>query len=325
MALFLLRAATMTRSFAWLFSTTGLLLGCSASDASAPGAAPVGDAGATAAEDGGAVADPGPSPLVVQRPYQLLEPSRYDKSVPAPLVIGLHGYGDGDNSAAFEAWFKLAPVAAARGYLYALPSGTLDRMKLPFWNGTDACCNFYKSKVDDVAYLAAVIDDVARTHAVDPARVYVVGVSGGGIMAHRLACDLSDRIAGIFSVSGATFADASRCKPTSPVSIVELHGDADDTVAYEGGTSRETGAAYPGARETVAHWKTYDGCVGDLKERKTLDLESSVTGAETHVETYDTCVGGSVELWTAKGGPHAPRFTAAFAGMVFDWFADHPK
>ncbi|MFO0668217.1 MAG: PHB depolymerase family esterase [Polyangiaceae bacterium] len=302
-----------------------MLVGCSsASSASGVGAASTTeDAGASG--DAGATVDPGPSPLVQARPYALKEPSSYDRSVPAPLVIGLHGYGDGDNADAFEAWLKLAPVAAARGYLYALPSGTLDRMKLPFWNATDACCNFYKSKVDDVAYISAVIDDVARTHALDRARVYVVGVSGGAIMAHRLACDLSDKIAAIFSVSGATYADASKCKPTSPVSVVELHGDADDTVVYDGGTSRETGASYPGARDTIAHWKSYDGCVGELKERKTLDLESSVAGAETHVESYDTCVGGSVELWTAKGGPHAPRFTSSFTGAVFDWLADHPK
>lgn len=270
---------------------------------------------------------PAPSQLIVDRPYELRVPKSYDASRQAPLVIGLHGYGPGDNAKALERWMKLAPEADARGYLYVLPSGTLDSEMNPFWNGTSACCDFDGTKVDDVKYLAAVIEDVARTHALDRKRVYVTGISGGGIMAHRLACDLSDRIAAIVSISGATWLDASKCKPTSAVSIVEMHGDRDDVVPYGG--SRSIAASLPGlpsARETVDHWAAYNGCTGAIRVAgPPLDLESEVAGAETKVEKFDGCARGDVELWTAIGGGHAPLFTAQLVPTLFDYFAAHPK
>jgi polyhydroxybutyrate depolymerase len=302
------------------------LLGCTSATSNAVVTA--GDAGVDPVEAGpdAADADPGPDPVIVSRPYELHEPTGYDGSKPAPLVIGLHGYGDGDNADAFESWLRLGPEASKRGILYALPSGTLDSAKLPFWNATDACCNFYGAQVDDVAYIAALIDDVARTHALDRDRVYVVGVSGGGFMAHRLACDISERLAGVISISGATWKDASRCKPSSPIALVEMHGDADDTVLYEGGTIDLLDPPFPGAVETIEHWKSYAGCTGDLHAvGPALDLETKAAGAETQPQTYDTCARGDVELWTAHGGPHAPFFTAAFAPTLFDWFERHPK
>lgn len=270
-----------------------------------------------------------PSGLIVDRPYVLKTPAGYDETTPAPLIIELHGYGQGDNAKTIDKWMKLAPIASERGYFLALPSGTPDRLGLPSWNATDACCDFDGANVDDVAYLAAVIDDVARLHNLDRKRVYVTGISGGAFMAHRLACELSDRIAAIVSISGATWNDETKCKPTSPVSVVELHGDEDDVVPYAGGDApqSENGAKVPSARTTVERWAKHNGCTGSLKERGApLDLETAVAGAETKIETYDGCPsGGAAELWTARGGPHASEFTAAFAPALFDFFEQHAK
>jgi len=269
---------------------------------------------------------PPPSPLIVARPYKLKVPSGYDEATPAPLVIELHGYGQGDNAQTIDKWMQLAPLASERGYLLAIPGATEDHLGLPAWNATDACCDFDGNHVDDVTYLAAVIDDVARVHNLDKARVYVTGISGGAFMVHRLACDLADKIAAVVSISGATFDDETRCKPSSPVSIVELHGDADDTVPYAGGDGALPGTKVPSAQTTVARWAKYDGCTGALHERAHLDLETAVSGSETKVEAYDGCPQGiSVELWTAEGGPHASEFTAAFRPALFDFFDAHPR
>ena len=299
---------------------------CSSTSSSAtPGPASGDDAGVSSTGDDDA-APTGPDPAIVARPYVLKVPAGYDATKPAPLVIGLHGYGTGDNAQAFEKWFQLAPEASKRGWLYALPSGTIDQVGNPFWNGTDVCCDFEYRKVDDVAYIGKVIDDVARTHAVDRSRVFVVGVSGGGFMAHRLACDLSEKIAAVVSVSGATWKMASICKPTSKLALLELQGDQDEVVTYTGGSFEPGDPVFPGAVETVDHWKTYNGCTGDLHATgATLDLESEVAGAETQVQTYDACPRGDVELWTAKGGHHAPLWTPTFVPTIFDWLAAHPK
>jgi polyhydroxybutyrate depolymerase len=270
---------------------------------------------------------PPPSQVILDRPYELRVPDTYDASKPAPLVIALHGYGDNDDATSLEKWMRLTPTANSRGFLYALPNGTFDSTHQRFWNATDACCNFFGSKVDDVGYIAAVIDDVARTHNLDRKRVFITGISGGAIMAHRLACDLSDRIAAIVSISGTTWKDASKCQPTSAVSVVELHGDKDDVVPYEGGSlDGNDPIPIPSAHETVQRWATSNGCTGQLAPTGArLDLETAVAGAETRVEAYGGCAHGDVELWTAEGGPHASYFTSTFAPTLFDYFEGHAR
>jgi polyhydroxybutyrate depolymerase len=292
------------------------------------GAACSGTAATAAATDAGADASVEPSPLIVERPYAITVPTTYDAAKPMPLVLAFHGYGDGDDGKLVEKYFKLAPVAEEKGFLYVAPDGTMDKDKQRFWNGTDACCDFQKSGVDDVAYVKALIEDVAAHYNVDRKRIYATGVSGGGIFAHRLACDMSETFAAVLSLSGATFADASRCKPTSPLSIAEVHGDKDDVVVYEGGTLTygKIDAAYPSAKDTVAHWAAYSGCSGALEPTgTTLDLASKIPGAETKVERYAGCSRGDVELWTIAGGPHAPLFNPEWGRTIWSFFDAHAK
>ena len=300
-------------------------LGCSSTTVIAP-AAPLQDAGTST--DAAVDAPYEPSPLLTDRPYTVRAPKAYDAAKPTSLVLAFHGYGTGDDGALLERYFQLAPVAEKSVFLYVTPEGTFDKDHQRFWNGTDACCDFYKSGVDDVAYVRALLDDVAQKYNVDPKRVFVTGLSAGGVFAHRLACELADRIAAVVSVSGTTFNDATRCKPAAGLSMVEVHGDQDDTVVYDGGTSTFAlvSADYPSARDTVAHWATYNGCTGALAATgQTLDLDSRIAGAETRIEKYAGCTRGDVELWTIQGGPHAPHLSSAWGQTVWDYFVAHPK
>jgi pimeloyl-ACP methyl ester carboxylesterase len=111
------------------------------------------------------------------RPYALKVPAGYDARHPAPLVVLLHGYtSNGDTQARY---FGLPALADTAGFLLATPNGTRDLFGNRFWNGTDACCDWFRTGVDDVAYIDAVIDEIAAGHSVDPARVFVVGHSNG--------------------------------------------------------------------------------------------------------------------------------------------------
>ncbi len=306
-----------------LFVLSGMVAACS--QASSSPATNVADSDAGVVADAGDVADP----IIAARPYNIYVPPSYSADKAAPLVLAFHGYGSGDTGKILETYFKLKPVADKEGFLYITPDGLKDKDKQQFWNGTDACCDFYKNGSDDVAYVRAMIDDVAKHYNLDQKRVYVTGLSAGGFFAHRLACDLSDRIAAVFSVSGATYADASRCKPKDGVAIVEMHGDMDDTVLFDGGTmdyGSVSNVAYPSAKDTVAHWATYNGCTGMLADTgTTYDLEQPVAGAETHVSTYAGCAKGAVELWTVQGGPHFTYLTPTFGPTVWSFFAAHPK
>lgn len=297
-----------------------LLLGCNETpravtaakvDASATVAAKVPDAGPA-----------GDAGLVAARPYPFKVPSGYDASKPTPLVIVLHGYtSDGANQ---EAYFQFAPLADRRTFLYAYPDGTKSSKGSRFWNASDACCNFDGSAVDDVAYLAALIDDVSAKYNVDPKRVFVVGHSNGGFMAHRLACDLAPKIAAVAALAGDVWLDASKCTPASPVAVLQVHGDADAAISYQGG--RYGGLApFPPARTSVATWAAKNGCKGALTVTgKPLDLEATVPGAETTVEEF-ACASGAAALWTIHGGSHVPTFQPTWAATVYDFLSSHPK
>ena len=264
------------------------------------------------------------SQLVVDRPYDVTTPSKYDPNVPTPLVVLLHGYTA--TAKIQDGYFLMSALAERKNFLLALPNGTVDPLGENFWNASDACCDGYQSGVDDVAYLKAVIGDMKARFNVDPKRVYAVGHSNGGFMAHRLACDLSTEIAGIVSLAGGAYADASKCSPAEPVAVLQVHGDEDETVTYEGGTSLYPGGApYPSAKDTVATWAKKNGCADDLTETGTrLDLETQLAGAETTVARH-ACTKGAAELWTIVGGRHIPSFDETWGDSHHEFLQAHPK
>lgn len=265
-------------------------------------------------------------PLIAARPYKLVVPEGIDASKPAALILFLHGYGA--NAAVFESALGVAAIARSRQFIYALADGTPDSHKMKFWNASDACCDFDGARIDDVAYLSAVLADATSRQRVDPKRVYVIGYSNGGFMAHRLACELSGSIAGIASIAGAAWKDPAKCTPTSPVTVLQVHGDADPIVRYDGGhvLDKMQMQLHPAARETVGGWATRDKCGPALLPGTTIDLEDKLEGAETVTAHYDGCAAGSaVELWTVRGGNHfisqKPRAIEAIVAFLLA----HPK
>jgi polyhydroxybutyrate depolymerase len=180
--------------------------------------------------------------------------------------------------------------------------------------------------VDDSAYLEAIIEQVQATYNVDPGRIYLFGVSNGGFMSYRMACDHADKIAAIVSFAGATWLDAARCKPSQPVSVLEIHGTADEDVPFDGG-QEYAGHPFPSAATTVAEWASYNGCGPNRAPTGLrLDLGSALPGDETDVSRFDGCpAGGTVELWTVEGGTHILPFTSAFTPSVVEFLFGHPK
>ena len=257
------------------------------------------------------------------RPFSVIVPTTYQKSKPAPLILALHGYtSSGDET---EKYLQLASVAQKKGILYVHPDGTQDDAANRFWNATPACCNFYSSKVNDEAYLMSIIDSVSKKYNVDQKRIYVVGHSNGGFMTHHMGCTHSDRIAAIVSFSGATFDDPKSCKPTDPISVLQIWGTADGTISYNGGDISSN--KYPGALKTIASWAALDKCSPKfLLSTVKRDLEAKLAGAETSVNYYNACKDKTaVELWTINGGMHVPTLVKDFANQVVDFLLAHPK
>jgi polyhydroxybutyrate depolymerase len=257
--------------------------------------------------------------LVVARPYDDVfnVPASYHGQ-PTPVVIMLHGYSA--NAAVEEAIFGLTAASESKGFIYAAPNGTVNSMGARFWNATDACCDEENSGVDDVAYINAVVDDIEWKYSVDPKRVFVTGHSNGGFMSHRLGCDSAARFAALVSLAGAQWLDQSKCNPTEPVAALQVHGDADLEVPYQG-TDVE-----PGAVQTVADWAVKNGCDSALTPTgMTMDLVMGPNGNETTVSAH-ACTRGAAELWTMAGVGHVPAFLAPiWADSITDWMFAHPK
>ncbi|MFS8065523.1 MAG: alpha/beta hydrolase family esterase, partial [Byssovorax sp.] len=257
------------------------------------------------------------------RPVDLHVPTSYACDKAAPLVILLHGYGA--SGAIQELYFNLTAESNKRGFLYAHPDGTKNSEGKQFWNATDACCNFEGSKVDDSAYISKLIEDVQAAYNVDAKRIYLIGHSNGGFMSYRMACEHGDQIAGFASLAGAMNNDVTKCPAATPVSVLQIHGTADETVAYNGGKFGP--ATYPSAETSVADWITFNKC-GTTPDTSAapLDLETTLAGSETKITSYTGCQAGTgVALWTMDGGSHIPTISQSFIPGVMDFLYAHPK
>ncbi len=271
--------------------------------------------------DGGAAPDGGPPPGQVtlggDRPAQMVVPEGYDGS-PRPLVILLHGYSI--DAAAQDAYFQMSARVDERGFFLLLPNGTPEASAAGyrFWNATDACCNFYGSTVDDVAYLRGLIDEAKMSFAIGS--VHLIGHSNGGFMAYRMACDAADAIDSVVSLAGATFLDDTRCRPTRPTRVLQIHGTSDTTILYAGVATGPM--QYPGAEDTVRRWAAHDGCdPTTIDNGAPLDLDLTLTGTETDVMVYERgCAPGvDAELWRINGAGHIPTLTPDFTDRMLDW------
>jgi polyhydroxybutyrate depolymerase len=294
-----------------------LLAGCGSTGEPEAPAGPGAPTGAAMPARGTGTVDVGGRPVTVH------VPASYDPGTAAPLVIALHGYTS--NAAELESYLRLTPEADRRGFVYAYPDGSTGSRGERFWNATDACCSFGGSGPDDSRYLSDLITKIQDTYRIDRGRVYVLGHSNGGFMSFRMACDHAAQITAIATINGATWADAGRCKPSEPVSVLAIHSSADETIAHSGGTNGR--APYPSAAQTVAQWVAHDRCAGTATDAPALDLVTDLPGAETVVREYaQGCAGGSaVRSWTINGGKHVPALGPAFAPAMLDFLLARSK
>jgi polyhydroxybutyrate depolymerase len=250
-------------------------------------------------------------------------PNSYDPATPAPLVIALHGYTS--NAAELESYLRLTPESDRKGFVYAYPDGSANQQGDQFWNATDACCDFYGSRVDDSQFLSNLITTIQGTFRIDPARVYLIGHSNGAFMSFRMACEHADQIAAIAAYNGATWQDSGRCRPSEPVSVLAIHSSTDENIASAGGAIN--GVAYPSADRTVTDWLEYDRCTDAGSAAPPLDIVTDLQGAETSVRTYTQgCAGDStVQAWTINRGTHVPKLGPAFAPALTDFLLSRAK
>jgi polyhydroxybutyrate depolymerase len=265
------------------------------------------------------------------RSYVLRLPPSLGRGAPVPLVLVLHG--GGGNASNAERMTGFTPLAGAEGFIVAYPEGTArGRAPMLTWNAGHCCGYAMQNRVDDVGFLAALIDHLGRRYPIDPKRVYLTGMSNGAMMAHRAGIELSDRVAAIAPVAGAVFGDEPA--PRARVSALMINGMQDRAVPYDGGApggrfaDTWDGSPVRPALDQARFWAGPNGCAPPATRE---------TAAYTHVR-YACTEAVGVELYGVRDQGHAwpggargsrlgdvPTRSLDASRVIWTFFLAHPK
>lgn len=221
-----------------------------------------------------------------ERSYRLFVPSTATSGGHAlPLVVVLHGgFGSGEQAERSYGWDA---VAQREGFVVVYPDG-LKRA----WNVGGGCCGTPgRTRVDDVGFVVDVVEDVAAQLPIDRDRVFATGISNGGMLAYRLACDTS-----VFAAVGPDAATLlGACPEPAPVSVLHIHGTADESIRLDGapgdGVATIDG---PPVADVVASWQVLDRCGPEV-----------VTTSGPVTRSVAECADGrTVALVTVDGAGH---------------------
>ena len=231
----------------------------------------------------------------LDRSYLIYIPAKARAAASVPVVLVFHSSGSTPEAIAKTTGFN--DKADTEGFVVVYPRGTPTKQVADkfWWNGGLCCGAAQKNQVDDVAFVRALLDDLATVVPVDGRRIFATGLYTGALMSYRLGCEMADRIAAVGAVAGTQ--NVETCRPAQPISIVDIHGTADAVVPYGGGVGNSVkNFSFASVKDTIDFWVTADQCPG------TVTREES--GPVVH-ETYSPCSDGTaVELYTIQDGGH---------------------
>jgi polyhydroxybutyrate depolymerase len=257
------------------------------------------------------------------RTYEIHRPAGRDLAKPAALVIMLHGgFGSGQQAERAYGWDAAADRA---GFVVAFPDG-IGRS----WNAGGTCCGpARRNAIDDLGFITALIATLSRRENIDPARVYLTGMSNGAAMAYRYACEGELAVAAVGAVAGSlSFA----CTPLRPVSVMAIHGLDDGNIPIGGGVGSKgvSGVAWRPVAETVDAFRRVDRC--DLPAVRQKDgVTTAASRCAGGREVVLTTIAGAGHQWlgSARGGPlvrlllDAPSQALDATAALVDFFGRH--
>ena len=235
-------------------------------------------------------------------------PAGYDAAHPTPLVLAFHGGGGHAEYMADDEKYGLQKKADEAGFVVAFPNGysKLPGGKFATWNAGGCCGDARDKGVDDVGFARAAVAAIKGRFNIDAGRVFATGMSNGGMLSHRLACEAADVFRAVASVAG-TDATAN-CTPSRPIPVLHIHARDDDHVLFNGGAGpnafRDESKVmnFVSVPETMARWVQRDHCAAP--PQRTLDTQGTADGA--YCEAYSGCAGGvTVQLCVTDTGGHS--------------------
>lgn len=298
-----------------------------------------------------------PMPGWTDRAFDLRVPSEWDGSSPLPVVVAFHG-GGGNRRATLRTTCPdgdtddprcLAPLASQAGFLLVAPNGTGSRplRNLRTWNAGGGHDGFNctsggacKSGVDDVRYFDELIAEVGRVVPVDPQRIHLTGLSNGGAISHRIACERPGRVASIAAVGGANQHALTGGGCAEPVPVLQIHGTEDPCWTWERSSKACIGSekgVKVGVEETMEDWRVRNGCGTPPSEEALDDLSDD--GTRVVRSSWPGC-SAATELLRIEGGGHSWPGGYAYLGegtigrvcqdvsaseLILEFFRAHPK
>ncbi len=261
------------------------------------------------------------------RDYRLHVPPAAASGKPLPLVLNLHGATQ--NGQLEELTSDMDPNADLNGYLVVYPDGTrISKVLTPDpvaknaqygWNAGQCCGLPVTKHINDVGFLLKVIADVAAKTPVDLRRVYMTGISNGGMMAYAMAAEASDHVAAISSVSGQV--EIPEIHPTRAVPTMEFHS-VNDPIAKFDGTPNADPKLRLSVMQGIDQWVKADGCSATAHSGPTMvGAVGTVSAGETATPiTYTHCRSGSeVALWRFTGSGHVWPGSPLNTGPKKNW------
>ena len=268
------------------------------------------------------------------RTYRVHIPPGYDKADPMPLVVSLHGFTS--NSMINGMLTGLSEKADEEGFIVVYPNGATDPFFGLFcgvlfgrigryWNAFFCCGNAVKRNIDDFTFIRTLIENLKKNMNIDSDRIYVTGMSNGGMMSHGLGAEFSDifaAIAPVTGIAGGRLEDGSIYmipEPDNPLSVIVFHGMKDPVVPYDGNEN------FISVNESVSFWVEQNNCdpipqinissSGNIIKRT---YSNGSDGAE--VVLYSVVDGG--HEWF--GSDYSPCEISA-TDLMWDFFKAHPK
>jgi len=232
-----------------------------------------------------------------KRTYKLHVPRSYSGR-PTALILAFHG-GMG-SAEVMSKYYGLREKSDRQGFIVAFPNGAsrLPTGKFATWNAGNCCGYAVESQSDDVGFIKAVIDDIKNKVNVN--KVFATGMSNGGMLSYRLACDMSDTFSAIAAISGTDNYD--ECNPTKPISIMHIHSLQDSHVLYKGGCGPDClvggETEFVSVPKTIAKWVNINQC--NKSPRRVFQNENAFC------DEYSGCKSNvTVKVCTTRDGGHS--------------------
>ena len=229
------------------------------------------------------------------RSYRLHLSAKYKPNESEAILLVFHGHGG--SAADMEAGSGFSTLADQQGFITVYPQGVKDDDGLPMWANVGPAADY---GIDDLTFTNDMINKFQKELCVDPSRIYATGFSNGGGMSHYLACRLAGRIAAVVPIAGNYFVlPDGGCQPSRAVALLEIHGTADNVIAYNGRPDKDfPGWPLPSMPNYLAEWAKRNGCTTGPQ----IFLDTSEVKGEEWAGCRDN---STVAHYQMKGGGHS--------------------